>query len=322
MKNKIPKWKKDEVQDIKRLIDEYPYFGVVDLENLPALQFQRMRVSLEGKILVKVSKKRLMKLALNDLKDSKKNLEDVKDSLKGMVALIFTKESPFKLYSLLAKSKTRAPAKPGQTAPNDIVIHAGPTPFAPGPVISELASIGIKTSVQEGKLVVKDDVTVVREGEKIKQKVAEILLRLGMEPMEVGLNLIAVYDNGIIYKKDVLAVDEETYYNNIRKASAESIALAMEIGYIVNEIADLFVGKAEREAKAVAKSANLLTSEDVAVMLASAEKEADNISSSMPAGVVDDISKTEFDKVIDKANTDRKVVEDAYKTLMEGGSLS
>ncbi len=322
MKNKIPKWKKDEVQDIKKLISEYPYFGIVDLENLPALQFQRMRISLEGKILVKVSKKRLIKLALNELKDSKKNLEDVNNHLKGMVALIFTKESPFKLYSLLAKSKTRAPAKPGQTAPNDIVIHAGPTPFAPGPVISELASIGIKTSVQEGKLVVKDDVTVVREGEKIKQKVAEILLRLGMEPMEVGLNLVAVYDNGIIYKKDVLAVDEEAYYNNIRKASAESIALAMEIGYIVSEIADLFVGKAERQARSIAKSANILTSEAAAVMLASAEKEAEGIASNIPSEVVDDISKTEFDKVIDQANTNRKVVEDAYKTLMEGGSLS
>jgi large subunit ribosomal protein L10 len=306
MKNKIPKWKKDEVKDIKRLITEYPYFGVVDLENLPALQFQRMRNSLEGKIVVKVSKKRLMKLAIAELKDSKKGIEKVLDHLNGMVALIFTKESPFKIYPLLSKSKARAAAKPGQTAPYDIIIPAGPTPFVPGPVISELGSVGIKTSVQDGKIYIRHDVVVAKEGEKIKQKVAEILLRLGIEPMEIGLNIVAVYDNGIIYERDVLAVDPEVYYNNIRMASAESIAVAMEIGYITKETTELMIVKAEREAKSIAQSANIITMEAEAPEAPSEAGEP----------------KTDFDKVIDKAKENVKVVEDAYKTLMEGGSLS
>lgn len=322
MKSKIPEWKKDEVVEIKRLINEYPYFGIVDLENLPALQFQRMRINLEGKILVKVTKKRLIKFALQELKESKKNIEAVKEHLKGMVALIFTKESPFRLYSLLSKSKTRAPAKPGQTAPYDIVVPAGPTPFVPGPVISELSSIGVKTSVQEGRLVVKNDVVVAKEGEKIKQKVAEILLRLGIEPMEVGLNLIAVYDNGIIYERGVLAVDEEACYKNICKASAESIAVAMEIGYLTKETVTLMITKAEREYKSIAHTAKILTPDTAISMLASAEREMEEIKSELSAEVVEEISKTEFDSVLEKAKDNVRVVEDAYKTLMEGGSLS
>lgn len=303
MKRKVPEWKKDEVKEIKRLISEHPYFGIVDLESLPALQFQRMRIALKDKITVKVTKKRLMKMAINEMKDSKPNIEAVIDQMRGMVALIFTKESPFRLYSLLAKSKTRAPAKPGQIAPYDIKVPAGPTPFAPGPVISELASIGIKTSVQEGKIVVKDDVIVAKEGEKIKQKVAEILLRLGIQPMEVGLNIVAVYDNGVIYKRDVLTIDEDAYYNNIRQASADSIALAMFIGYMTKETAELMIMKAERESMSVVKSANL------------------EISESKPEESKGE-QKTEFDQVLDKVKENVKVVEDAYKTLMEGGSLS
>lgn len=322
MKSKIPKWKKDEVESIKKLIIEYPCFGIVNLENLPALQFQRMRVNLQDKLLVKVTKKRLMKLAFDSVKDSKKNIDSIYPHLRGMVALIFTKESPFRLYSLLAKSKTKAPAKPGQIAPNDIVVHAGPTSFAPGPVISELASVGIKTSVQEGKIVIKDDVIVVKEGQKIQQKVAEILLRLGIQPMEVGLNIVAVYENGDIYGKDVLAVDEEAYYNDIRKAAYESIALALEIGYMTEETVSLMIGKAEREAKAVAGSANILTSDKVGSMLASAEKEVESVASKLPEETVAEVSKTEFDNVLEKAKENIKVVEDAYKTLMEGGSLS
>ena len=304
MKCKVPQWKKDEVRDIKKLIADHPYFGLVDLESLPALQFQRMRIALKDKITVKVTRKRLIKFAIAEMKDSKPNIEAVLDHMGGMVALIFTTESPFRLYSLLAKSKTRASAKPGQIAPYNIIIPAGPTPFAPGPVISEFASVGIKTSVQGGKIFVKDDVVVAREGEKIKQKVAEILLRLGVQPMEIGLNLVAVYDNGIIYKRDVLAIDEGAYYNNIRQASADSIALAMFIGYATKETAELMIMKAERESRSVAKSANIMLDEESPQQEAAGEP------------------KTEFDQVLDKAKENVKVVEDAYKTLMEGGSLS
>lgn len=322
MKRSIPKWKKDEVESIKKLFSEYPVFAVVDLESLPALQFQRMRVNLKDKILVKVTKKRLIKLALEDVKGSKKNIESMLPYFSGMVALIFTRESPFKLSSLLSKSKTKAPAKPGQVAPSDIVVNAGPTPFTPGPMISELASVGIKTTVQEGKIAIKDNMVIVREGQKISQKVAEILLRLGIQPMEIGLNLVAVYENGDIYPRSVLAFDEDAFYNNIRSAAFESIALAMHIGYATKETSVLMVGKAYRDAKAVADAAGILTKESAVAMLASAENASEKVASEMPDDVVKDISKTEFDAVLEKAKENVKVVEDAYKTLMEGGSLS
>ncbi|MFH1210316.1 MAG: 50S ribosomal protein L10 [archaeon] len=322
MKRSVPQWKKDEVKEIKKLLADYPYFGIVDLESLPALQFQQMRIALKDKIFVKVTKKRLIKIAIHEMKDSKPNIEAVLDSMGGMVALLFTKESPFRLYSLLAKSKTKASAKPGQVAPYNIKIPAGPTPFAPGPVISELASVGIKTTVQEGKLHIKDDVIVAKEGEKIKQKVAEIMMRLGIQPMEIGLNLVAVYDNGIIYKRDVLAIDEDAYYNNIRQASADSVALSIFIGYITKDNVELMITKAERESKAVAQSAKILTSDKAAEMVASAEGEMESIASKLPDDVVKEAGKTEFDKVLDKAKDNEKVVKDAYDTLMSGGSLS
>jgi len=68
-----------------------------------------------------------------------------------MPALLFTKENPFKLYNKLQKSKSSAPAKAGQTAPSEIVVPKGPTPFAPGPIIGELGALGIKTAVENIK---------------------------------------------------------------------------------------------------------------------------------------------------------------------------
>ena len=42
----VAEWKKDEVKEIKDLIDSYDVIGVVDLLNIPAKQLQEMRKSL------------------------------------------------------------------------------------------------------------------------------------------------------------------------------------------------------------------------------------------------------------------------------------
>ena len=273
---KIPEWKKEEVKDILRLVNEYPIFGIVDLENLPALQLQRIRIKLEAMLDLKMTKKRLIKIALQQLKD-KPEIEKVIESMRGMPAIIFTKENPFKLYKTLAQNKSKAPAKPGQTAPNDIMIPAGPTQFTPGPIISELAQVGIKTKVEEGKLTVTEDVVLIKEGEKITNAQADILSRFGIEPMEVGLNIVLIYENGTIYQKSILAVDEEEYLNNLRTASANSTALAMEIGYVTPETVTLMIQKAYRETKAVTDSADILTDEKVGTMMGQANIEMEAI---------------------------------------------
>lgn len=162
---KIAEWKKEEVKDIARLMNEYTIFGLVDMENLPALQLQRMRVKLKQMLELKMTKKRLIKIALQQIKN-KPNIEKVVESMRGMPALIFTKENPFKLYKTLAANKSKAAAKSGQTAPTNLIVPAGPTQFTPGPIISELAQVGIRTKVEEGKLVVTTDVVLVKEGEK------------------------------------------------------------------------------------------------------------------------------------------------------------
>lgn len=256
-KPKIAKWKKGKVEQLKKLISEYPLFGVVNMENLPTLQLQRMRDKLRGKIVVIMAKKRLIKLALEQLKESKKDISNVINYLEGMPALIFTKDDPFKLSKLLSKGKTMAAAKAGQKAPNDITIPAGPTPFAPGPVIGELGMLGIKTEVKDGKIAIKEDKVVVKEGDVISSNVAGILARLGIEPMEVGLDLLAVYDNGLIYTKDVLSVDEQEYVNMLKQIHNDALALTIGIGYANKENIGFLLAEANREVVALIQAKNL-----------------------------------------------------------------
>ena len=78
----VAEWKKAEVEDIKRLFKEYPIVGVIDMKDLPALQLQRIKKQMRGIIVLKMTKKRLIKIAMNQIKD--KNIENLKERITGM----------------------------------------------------------------------------------------------------------------------------------------------------------------------------------------------------------------------------------------------
>ena len=254
---KVASWKKNKVEEIKKLLTEYPVIGIVDLTNLPSAQFQKIRHSLRDSVLIKMTRARLVKIAIDQLKDKKKNIEELNKIMTGMSALLLTKTDAFKLSMSLSKSKSKAPAKPGQKAPNNIVIPAGPTPFAPGPVMGELGQLGIKTSVVDGKITVKEDKLLVKTDEIISDKVASLLSKLKIEPMEIGINLLAVYDSGLIYGRDVLSIDEKAYLNNLILAYNESLNLSMFISYPTKENINLLIRKAYIDAKSLADSRNI-----------------------------------------------------------------
>lgn len=271
--------KKQIASDIQRLIMEYPIIAAVDMENLPTPQLQQMRAQLRGKIELAMTKRRVMKHAINEIKDKKENVEQLIPHLKGMPALIFTKENPFSLFKTLKKSRTSAPAKPGQIAPFDIKIPKGPTSFAPGPIIGELAQLGIKSGVEGGKLVIKEDSIVVKEGQKISAKTAEILTRLGVEPMEVGLNIMAVYEDGSVFKKEVLDINEEQFKVNLQKAASWSFNLAINIAYPTKETIRVLISKAFNDAKALGLSREIIDEGIFEELLSKAERSASSLKS-------------------------------------------
>jgi len=132
-KAKIPEWKKNEVEDIKNLVLSHPIFGIVDLESLPTLQLQQLRIKLKDKLRFKMAKKRLIRKALEQLKDKKPNMDKVEHYLKGMPALVFTSESPFKLYKSLSSNRSKAGCEARADSPNGHNCACRPHAFRAGP---------------------------------------------------------------------------------------------------------------------------------------------------------------------------------------------
>ncbi len=262
---KVAKWKVEEVEKLSKMISEYPVVGIVNMENIPAKQLQKMREVLRGEVVIRMSRKRLMKLALEKAK-----VEKLAEYLKGQPAFVFSKMNPFKLYKILEKNKTSAPAKPNAIAPKDIIVPKGETPFSPGPVLAELQKFGIPTAIQKNKIIIKEDKLVVKEGERISPELASLLTRLGIEPMEIGLNLLAVYEGGVIYSPDVLAIDENMLIAQLKEAYLNAVNLSVNTGYITKETAPLLIAKAYSEAKAVAIEAGVYEPEVIKDIIAKA----------------------------------------------------
>ncbi len=179
------------------------------------------------------------------------------DFISGHSAIIFTNENPFKLFKKLEKTKTKMAAKPGEKAPEDIIVEKGPTSFRPGPIVGELQQAGIPAAIEAGKVKIRETKTVVRKGEVISAKLADVLSKLDVKPMDVGLILQAAFFEGSVYEPSVLAIDEEMIIGQIALAGQQAFNLSVNAVIPTKEtMAPAIIGRAVREARGLAVEAS------------------------------------------------------------------
>jgi large subunit ribosomal protein L10 len=273
----VAQWKKNEVSELIRAIQKYKIIGIADMTGMPSPQLQKMRSLLKKSVEIKMSKASLIKLAIENLKAKINGLDKLLPYIEGMPCLILTNDNPFALSKTLKKSKSKAPAKPGQTAPNNIIIPAGPTSFAPGPVIGELGALGIKATIAEGKVTIKEDAHIINEGQVISAPLAAMLTRLNIMPMEIGINLLVVLENGEILTKDVLFVDEAKYLTDLKQAASWAFNLAFNSAYPTGVTLPLLIKRAHLDAEALADSRNIMTSKNVKRILGKAHAQMESL---------------------------------------------
>jgi large subunit ribosomal protein L10 len=277
----VAQWKKEEISNLKSLIESHQVVGIANLANIPAPQLQKMRRTLKDSATVKMSRKTFMNLALND--SGKSNIEDLGEHMEGQPAMIFTNMNPFKLYKILEDSKTQAPAKAGSIAPSDIVIPKGDTPFKPGPVLGELQKIGIPAKIEKGKIVITNNKTVVDAGDEISKDVASILTRLEIYPLEVGIDLKAAYEDQTIYTSDILTIDSDKTLSDVQKAFSQALNLSVNAAIFTKESLPIMLQNAERKSINLALNAEILTSKTREMLLSRAYLEMLALASELSA---------------------------------------
>ncbi len=283
---KITGRKKKHVEEIKAALTKYNVICIFDLNTLPSNQLQLIRHKLRSKAELIVKKKRLIKIAIHEIQ-KEKNLSHLLPYIeKGNPSLILTNEDPFSLYKTIKASKTFAAAKAGQIAPKDLIVEAGPTNFPPGPIIGELGQAGIIAAVEQGKVVIKKEAIIAKKGDVITQKKADALSKLGIQPMEIGMKILAALQDKIIYTHDILDVDEQFYIDNLKSAAAQAYNFTIILGYITEENIKPLVRKAFMAAASIAEQHNILTSETIKNELKKAEFTAIKLREKFPEEII------------------------------------
>jgi large subunit ribosomal protein L10 len=267
----LPAWKRKEVEAIKSDSGTYALVGLVDMYGIPAAQLQQIRRNLKGRAKIRMTRNTLIRHAFRELGGGIGNLGN---HISGHSALIFTDDNPFRLYKQLEKTMTKMAAKPGEKAPEDIIVEKGPTSFKPGPIVGELQQAGIPAAIEAGKVKIRETRTVAKKGETISPKLADVLAKLDIKPMDIGLILQAAFFEGTVYKPSVLAIDEDLIYHQITLASLEAFNLSVNATILTAETAFPIIARAFREARGLAIEASIYDRDVIDDIIVKAQKES------------------------------------------------
>jgi large subunit ribosomal protein L10 len=269
-----------EVEEIAQLLEQHKIVGIASLQKVRAPQLQGFKKNLAGKVHMRVIKNTLMKRAIEDCKQ-KSELKKLEEHLTGPNLFMFTDLNPFKLVLLLQKGKVKTTAKAGDEAAFDVVIPAGNTGQPPGPIISQLNAVGLATRIESGSVWINRDTLVVKEGETISKRLAVVLSKLGIKPVEAGLIMKVAYDDGLIIAEERLRIDLDEVKQNLEKAHMDAFALSLGSAYPTRDNAQVLIQVAHREAYTLGVNAAIPTSETIADLIRKAHAEMLSLSSSL-----------------------------------------
>ncbi len=242
------KQKSSVVKDVSERLASYKVVAVASISGLKSRQFNAIKKKLRGQAELIVARKTLLQKAIDKGKPEVKALEQ---HMTGAEILVLSNLDAFKLFKLFKQNKTKTAAKAGSIAPADIIIPAGETNLAPGPVLTELKQAKLDAKIQGPKIVIMKDAIVARAGQPISPQVAGVLSKLGIEPLEVGINLKVAYEDGTIYPAEILNVDDEQILAQIVDCHQKAVNLAVN-AEIFNKVSmELLLMKASRESKAI-----------------------------------------------------------------------
>lgn len=272
----LPEWKVKEVSELVERIGKSRVIGIVGMREIPASNLQQMRGELRSEVEVKMVRNNIARRAIDS---SSQEIKPLADFIEDQSALIFSNGNPFKLYSMFEKAKRPMAMRAGTRAPKDIVVEAGETSFSPGPMVGKLQAAGIPAAIKSGKVVINQRITLIKEGEVVSAKTADILKTMEIFPKNVGLELRAVYEGGLVFKAKDLAIDVDGILSEMASSSARAFNFAADVGYTTPETISTILQKAFTKAKSLVAEGGIPVPGMMGIVLSRAAANAQAIAS-------------------------------------------
>ncbi|OIW04096.1 hypothetical protein TanjilG_00656 [Lupinus angustifolius] len=214
------------------LLDEYTQILVVNADNVGSTQLQNIRQGLRGDSVVLMGKNTMMKrsVRIHAEKTGNQAFLNLIPLLVGNVGLIFTKGDLKEVSEEVAKYKVGAPARVGLVAPIDVVVPPGNTGLDPSQT-SFFQVLNIPTKINKGTVEIITPVELIKKGDKVGSSEAALLAKLGIRPFSYGLVVLSVYDNGSVFKPEVLDLTEDDLLEKFAIGVSQVTSLSLAISY-------------------------------------------------------------------------------------------
>jgi large subunit ribosomal protein L10 len=268
-----PKKKRMMYHELQELPKNYDVIALSKMTKVRATQLMMIRKKLRNDIKILIIKNKVAQRAFEKVKDVP-GLESLSKELEGQCGLIFTQINPFKLNLIFDQNKVFLPAKGGDIASKEITISAGNTGITPGPVLSEFKEAKVPTKIEQGSIWVSRDTVIAKKGEVISQKLASLLSKLNIKPIEAGIALNFAISAGLLLRESDLKINLEEYRDEISKSFQEALALATEAGYLTLETVMPLLFKAHQHAVSLASESGYISKDTVALVLLKAQSKS------------------------------------------------
>lgn len=271
-----PKGKQELYQKMVDLPKSYNVIALSKINKVRATQLMMLRKKFHKDIIIKVIKNRVTQRAFEKISDVQ-GIDKLSSQLEGQCALMFTNISPFKLNLIFDQNKVFLLAKGGDITKTEIMIPSGDTGITPGPVLSEFKEANVPTKIDQGTIWVSRDTIVAKPTDVISTKLASLLSKLNIKPIEAGIVVNYAIADKLVFAEDDLRIDLNEIKNELGRSYNESISLAVESSYFTRESMGYLLSKASRQAQYLALESNYLSKDTAGQIISTEEMKAQNL---------------------------------------------
>ena len=277
---KYPKKKQLMYQELQELPKKYNVVALSKMNKVRATQLMTIRKKFHDQINIKIIKNKVAQRAFEKVSKIP-GIEDLSKELEGQCALMFTDLSPFKLNLIFSENKVFLPAKGGDIAPKDIIIPAGNTGIPPGPVLSEFKEAKVQTKIDQGSIAVTKDTIVAKSGDVISQKLASLMSKLDIKPIEAGVLVNYAISEGLQFREKDLTLDVKEYVKELQLSYSSALNLAIELNYFSPETISSILSLAYQKSLNVALKAGYVSKDTAEIILYNAQANAHGLSEAL-----------------------------------------
>lgn len=266
-------WKAKYFNKLIGFFNEYNKILVVGADNVGSNQMQQIRIKLRGTGEVLMGKNTMIRKAIRGLLSENPALEKLLPLIVGNMGFVFTKGDLATTRDICTANKVKAAAKAGAIAPVDVRVPAQVTTMGPEKT-SFFQALAITTKITRGTIEILNDVHIIKKGEKVGASEATLLMMMGIQPFQYGLEVLNVYDNGSIYAPAVLDIKPADVLKRFLEGVTNVASVSLAIKYptvasVPHSIANAFK---DVLSVAVATSLTFKQAERVKEMLANPSK--------------------------------------------------